>query len=147
MSFGKVFSIAGSGMSSQLVRLNTIASNLSNSSTVSSTEDGAYRAKVPVFAAGMPKVDEFGEILENTMNSEASAGVQILGVVESAKPVRAEYNPNHPQANGDGYIYRSTVSPIEEMANMMSASRSYQTNVQIMETSRDLMMRTIRIGQ
>lgn len=142
-----IFNIAGSGMSAQLVRLNTIASNLSNANTMASSEAEAYRGKMPVFATGMPTVDGFGEVMDRLLTDESSAGVRVLGVVESDRPVEKQYNPHHPLANEQGFVFLPTVNALEEMANMMSASRAYQTNTQIMDTSKDLMMKTIRLGK
>jgi flagellar basal-body rod protein FlgC len=116
MSLFSIFDIAGSGMSAQSLRLNTTASNLANSDSVSSSIDTTYKARHPVFAT----------VLEDAQSGMAQGGVEVRGVVESQAPVRQEYNPNHPMANEQGYVFHSNVDPIAEMANMMSASRSYQ---------------------
>ncbi len=131
----KIFDIAGSGMNAQNLRLNLVASNISNANSVSSSIDQVYKSRQPVFAAE----------LNNQLDRQKSAsGVQIKGVVES--PVM-EYAPNHPMADENGYIYKPNVNTVEEMANMMSASRSYQNNVEVLNTAKQLMLQTLRMGQ
>ncbi|AWB56698.1 MULTISPECIES: flagellar basal body rod protein FlgC [unclassified Colwellia] len=138
MSLFNVFSISGSGMSAQSVRLNTTASNIANADSVSSSIDQTYRARHPVFAAEMQKA---------AAGQNESVGVQVLGVVESNKPLNIEYAPDHPMADGEGYIYKPNVNVIEEMTNMISASRSYQTNVQIAESAKSMLTKTLTLGQ
>jgi flagellar basal-body rod protein FlgC len=138
MSLFNVFSISGSGMSAQSVRLNTTASNIANADSVSSSVDQTYRARHPVFAAQMQKA---------AAGQNESVGVQVLGVVESNKPLNVEYAPDHPMADGEGYIYKPNVNVIEEMTNMISASRSYQTNVQIAESAKSMLTKTLTLGQ
>ena len=138
MSSFKIFDIAGSGMNAQNLRLNLVASNISNANSVSSSIDETYKSRQPVFAAQ----------LKDAMNQQNSAsGVDILGVVESDAPPVMEYSPNHPMANEEGYIFKPNVNTVEEMANMMSASRSYQNNVEVLNTAKELMMQTLRMGQ
>jgi flagellar basal-body rod protein FlgC len=138
MSLFNVFDISGSGMSAQSVRLNTTASNIANADSVSSSVDQTYRARHPVFAAEMQKAAGG--------NSE-SVGVNVLGIVESDKPLNVEYSPEHPMADKDGYIYKPNVNVIEEMTNMISASRSYQTNVQLAESAKNMVNKTLTLGQ
>ncbi|HSH30165.1 MAG TPA: flagellar basal body rod protein FlgC [Thiohalobacter sp.] len=138
MSLFKVFDIAGSGMSAQNTRLNTTASNLANAETVSATEQGAYRARQPVFAAMMKGLYGSGS---------ESVGVQVRGVVESDAPVQMRYAPDNPMANEDGYVYQSNVNMVDEMVNMISASRSYQNNVEVINTSKQLLLATLRMGE
>ncbi|WP_046003957.1 flagellar basal body rod protein FlgC [Pseudoalteromonas rubra] len=142
MSLYNVFDIAGSGMSAQNVRLNTTASNISNANSVSSSQDKVYRARHPVFAAELSKA---AAAQPNTMGS--SVGVKVLGIVESDKPLQVEYNPNHPSADKDGYIYKPNVNVVEEMTNMISASRSYQTNVQVADAAKQMLSKTLQLGQ
>ncbi|PAJ75144.1 flagellar basal body rod protein FlgC [Pseudoalteromonas sp. NBT06-2] len=139
MSLFNVFDIAGTGMSAQSVRLNTTASNLSNANTVSSSLDETYRARHPVFAAELTKAA--------AAQGGESVGVKVLGIVESDKPLNVEYNPGHPMADKEGYIYRPNVNTVEEMANMISASRAYQTNVQIADAAKTMLSKTILLGQ
>ncbi len=129
------FEIAGSAISAQSVRLNTIASNLANKDTVASSEAEAYRSKQPVFRALMDHQLEAAEV-----------GVRIDGIIESQTPVAKRYEPGHPMADDAGYIFASNVNPVEEMANMISASRSFQNNLEILNTSRDLLMRALSLG-
>jgi len=110
---------------------------MANAEVVSSSEEGAYHARQPVFAAVMNALG----------GNSASVPVQVSGVVESQTPVNREYNPQHPQADADGYVYLSNVNMIEEMANMISASRSYQSNVEAANTSKQLLLETLRLGQ
>ena len=137
MSLFRIFDIAGSGMSAQSFRLNTTASNLSNAQSVSSSVDETYRARHPVFSTS------FSDFLDEY----SSVGVKVDGIVESQAPLRKEYEPNHPKADGDGYIYYPNVNPVEEMANMISASRSFQSNVEILNTSKQMLMRTLSLGE
>lgn len=137
MSLFNIFDIAGSGMSAQSLRLNTTASNLANANSVSSSVDETYRARHPVFSA----------VLDDAQQGYKQGGVKVNGIVESQSPVRAEYNPSHPMANKDGYIFHSNVDSISEMANMMSASRSYQNNVEIANTSKQLLLQTLQMGK
>jgi len=138
MSLFNVFNITGSGMSAQSMRLNTTASNIANADSVSSSVDETYRARHPVFAAAMQKA---------AAGQESSVGVQVLGIVESNKPLNVEYSPEHPMADKDGYIYKPNVNVIEEMTNMISASRSYQTNVQLAESAKNMLNKTLTLGQ
>jgi flagellar basal-body rod protein FlgC len=136
MSLYRVFDIAASGLSAQSVRLNTTASNIANAESVSSSLDKTYRGRHPVFAA------EFDNAL-----SEQGAGVKVLGVVESDAPLNKEYNPSHPLADEQGFIYKPNVNVVEEMANMISASRSYDANVQVADAAKQMLTRTLSLGQ
>lgn len=138
MGMFSVFDIAGSGMSAQTVRLNTTASNLSNADTPAASAEAAYKAKQPIFSAVQGQV--------NAAFSEKS-GVQVDDVITSQDPARRQYQPGHALADKDGYIYLSNVNVMEEMANMISASRSYQMNVNVMNTAKQLMLRTLQLGQ
>jgi len=137
MSLFNVLDIAASGMSAQALRLNTTASNLANTDSVSSSSKEVYRARQPVFSAVMKALGE----------SPEGVGVQVNGIVESQAPVRKQYEPGHPMANEEGYIFLPNVSMVEEMANMISASRSYQSNSAVAKTSKELLMRTLSLGQ
>ena len=141
MSLFNVMDIAGSALSAQSIRLNTVASNLANADSVSASSGTAYKARRPVFATVLR------EVSGNMIERGASAGVGVAGIVESAAPAIREYNPNHPMADEDGYIFRPNVNVVEEMADMMSASKSYQTNVQIAETAKSMLMQTLRMGK
>ena len=144
MSLSNVFGIAGSAMSAQSVRLNTTASNLANAESISSSEGETYRARKPVFAVQM--MQEMGmNSLDASLN--AGAGVQVTEIVESQSPLRPVYNPNHPMADEAGYIYYPNVNVVEEMADMISASRSFQINAEIMNTAKTMIQRTLTLGQ
>ena len=134
MSLFKVFDVAGSALSAQSVRLNTIASNLANADGVSSTPEGAYRARHPVFAA----------VLDAAGRAE---GVRVASVMQDGRAPVAQHMPGHPLADENGYVWFSTVNPIEEMTDMISASRAYQDNVEVLNTSKDLMLATLKLGQ
>ncbi|WP_108649691.1 flagellar basal body rod protein FlgC [Dongshaea marina] len=142
MSLFNVFDIAGSAMSAQSVRLNTTSSNLANAESVSSSVEETFRARRPVFAAELQKA-MFG----SSDQGSNAVGVEVLGIVESDAPLRAEYNPNHPMADKDGYIYKPNVNVVEEMTDMISASRSYQTNVQIADSAKQMLLQTLRMGK
>ena len=136
MSLFNVFDIAGSGMSAQMLRLNTTASNLANADSVSKNENDTYRSKQAVFAT-----------LKNDFENESGAGVKVTAIVESSAPLKQRYLPDHPMANEEGYVFMPNVNPIEEMANMISASRAYQSNVEIMNTSKQMLLGTLRLGE
>jgi flagellar basal-body rod protein FlgC len=138
MSSLKIFDIAGSGMNAQSLRLNLVASNISNANSVSSSSGGVYKARQPVFAAELKGIMD---------GQDASSKVNVLGVVENQAPPIMEYAPNHPMADKAGYIYKSNVNTVEEMANMMSASRSYQNNVEVLNTAKQLILQTLKMGQ
>ncbi|MDY6980301.1 MAG: flagellar basal body rod protein FlgC [Pseudomonadota bacterium] len=137
MSLFNIFDTAGTALNAQSLRLNTTSSNLANANSVSSSTGETYRARHPVFAPIMKQLGGDG----------SSIGVQVKGVVESQEPLRMEYNPQHPMANEEGYIFLPNVNVVEEMANMISASRSYQTNVEVMNSAKQMMMRTLSMGQ
>ncbi len=137
MSLFNIFNVAGSGMSAQSVRLNTTASNLANADSVSSTPEGTYHAREPVFAAIKAAVGR----------DAATAGVRVTGIVESQVPIGTRYEPSNPSANADGYVYTSNVNPIDELVNMISASRAYQNDVEIMNSAKQLMLKTLDIGK
>ncbi|WP_026223862.1 flagellar basal body rod protein FlgC [Methylosarcina fibrata] len=138
MSSFNIFDIAGSGMSAQSLRLNLVASNIANANSVSSSLETVYKSRQPVFAAE----------LKNAMDRQnLGSNVNVLGVVESQAPTVMEYAPNHPMADKAGYIYKPNVNTIEEMADMMSASRSYQNNVEVLNTAKELILQTLRMGK
>ena len=137
MSLFNVFDVAGSALQAQSIRLNTTSSNLANANSVSSSTGNTYRARQPVFSPLMKQFDEQG----------ANVGVRVLGIVESDKPLRREHSPDHPMADEEGFIYLPNVNVVEEMANMISASRAYQTNVEVMNSAKQMLLRTLAIGQ
>ncbi len=142
MSSFKIFDIAGSGLSAQSVRLNTVASNLANADSVSGDPATVYRARHPVFQAVQQQV-QGAAAFEN----QSDATVRVSGIVESQAPPQMRYDPGNPLANAQGNIYAPNVNVIEEMTDMISASRAYQDNVEVMNTSKDLMLATLKLGQ
>jgi flagellar basal-body rod protein FlgC len=138
MSVFKVFDVAGSGMSAQMLRLNTVASNLANAETVAGSEQAVYKARHPVFESVLNQ--EVGQ--QNDM-----AMVKVSGIVEQETAAIPHYRPSHPLANAEGYVYSPDIDAVTEMANMISASRSYQNNVEVLSTAKELMLRTLQMGQ
>jgi flagellar basal-body rod protein FlgC len=137
MSSFKVFDIAGSGLSAQSVRLNTVASNLANADSVSGDPNKVYRARHPVF-----------EAVRAALNSkDGNAAVKVNGIMENTAPATARYEPGNPIADAQGYVYAPNVNVVEEMVDMISASRAYQNNVEVLNTSKELMLATLRLGQ
>lgn len=145
MGLFRIFDIAGSSMSAQSVRLNTTASNLANANTVAGSADAAYRSRQPVFQTVL---DQMAPGTTNTGPADpASAGVRVAGVVQTSAPPTRVHQPGHPSADADGYVYLSNVNVVDEMVNMISASRSYENSVDVMNTSKQLLLRTLSIGQ
>ena len=138
MALDRIFDIAGSAMSAQSIRLNTVASNLANSQSVSSTPQDAYRSRQPVFAT----------LLDQTLNPNSpSVGVRVVDIVEKQGEVPKVYDPGNPMANEEGYVFQSNVNAIEEMTNMISASRAIQNNIEMMNTVKQLMLAALRLGE
>lgn len=137
MALFDVFDIAGSAMSAETVRLNVTASNLANAQNVGTTEASTYHARHPVFSA----------VLQSLRGGDQGVGVKVDDIVESQAPLQTRYQPDHPLANEDGYVFLPNVNLVDEMANMISASRAYQTNVEVVNTSKQLMLATLRMGQ
>jgi len=133
MSMFSIFGVSGSAISAQSQRLNVVASNLANADAVAGPDGQGYRARQVVFET-VP------------MGSDASAGVRVNQVRESAEPLKQVHNPSHPLANEQGYVTQSNVNTVEEMVNMISASRSYQNNVEVMNTAKTLLLKTLQMG-
>jgi flagellar basal-body rod protein FlgC len=138
MSIERIFGIAGTALNSQLIRMNATASNLANAGTVAGNEQDAFRAKRPVFKALVDK---------ESINSgfQHVGGVKVDKIVDDQTPVRKVFSPGNPLANKDGFVFSSNVSEVTEMVEMMAAARSYQNNVEVVNTARELMMRTLDI--
>jgi flagellar basal-body rod protein FlgC len=138
MSLFDAMDIAGSSLSAQTVRLNSIASNMANANTVASSPEDTYRARTPLFKA----------VLETQLASDRSQmGVQIDRMEEVGGDPRAEFNPGHPLADEEGYIYRPNIDVATEMVNMMQASRSFQNSIEAINTAKQLAMRTLTLGR
>ena len=137
----RIFDVAGSAVSAQSQRLNVVASNLANVDTVAGSDGTPYKARQVVFQTLMMGAGV------GTPAAQASAGVQVSSINESQAPGRRVRDPAHPSADAEGYVTFSNVSAVDEMVNMMSASRSYQNNVEVMNTARTLLLKTLQIGQ
>lgn len=135
MSSLPIFDVAGSAMSAQSVRLSTVASNLANADSIAGTPDAAYRAKHPVFSA-------------EAVGADASlAGVRVTEVKESTAAAIKRYEPGHPLADAQGYVYAPDIDPVAQMVDMISASRSYQANVEVFNTAKELANATLMMGK
>jgi flagellar basal-body rod protein FlgC len=134
MSLFNVFDIAGSAMAAQSQRLNVVASNLSNADSATSSTGQPYRARQVVFST-------------TQLNPQGASGVRVADVIDDPSPMKQVYEPKHPLANAEGYVTMPNVNVVEEMVNMISASRSYQTNVDMMNTAKTLLLKTLTIGQ
>ena len=134
MSMLNIFDVSGSAASAQSQRLNTVASNLANADTVAGPDGQAYKARQVVFQTTL-----MGEV--------GAAGVRVSNITEDQTPGRRVHDPKHPAADGQGYVTYSNVNAIEEMVNMISASRSYQNNIEVMNTAKSLMLKTLQLGQ
>ena len=138
MSMFSIFNVAGSAVSAQSQRLNTVASNLANVDTVAGPDGSAYKARHVVFQT---------ELMGAAGQRDMAAGVRVSSIVEDDTPGRRVQDPKHPSADADGYVTYSNVSPVDEMVNMISASRSYQNNIEVMNTARTLLLKTLQMGQ
>ena len=138
MSMLNIFNVAGSAVSAQSQRLNVVASNLANADTVAGPDGQAYKARQVSFQT---------QLLGASGDDAASAGVTVSTVSESNTPGRRVHDPKHPGADAEGYVTYSNVNPVEEMVNMISASRSYQNNIEVMNTAKTLLLKTLQLGQ
>ena len=138
MSSFKIFDIAGSALSAQSVRLNTVANNLANANTVSGDKESVYKARYPVFETVIAGVGR---------DAGATAAVRVTEVIESEKAPLARYEPGNPVADADGFVYAPDINPVEQMVDMISASRSYQNNFEVMNSSKEMLLATLRLGQ
>lgn len=134
MSLFNIFNISGSAMNAQAQRLNTVASNLANADSTTGPDGKPYRGKQVVFSV-VP------------MGNNAGAGVKVAAVAEDPSPMKVVYDPKHPMADGQGFVTLPNVNVVDEMVNMISASRSYQNNVEAMNASKSLLLKTLTIGQ
>ena len=134
MSMFSIFSVSGSAISAQSQRLNVVASHLANVDAVAGPDGQAYKAREVVFQTA-------------PMGPEGAAGVKVKDVTENNTPGRRVHNPEHPLADAQGYVTHSNVNAVDEMVNMISASRSYQNNVEVMNTAKSLLLKTLQLGQ
>ncbi|KQU71328.1 MULTISPECIES: flagellar basal body rod protein FlgC [unclassified Rhizobacter] len=140
MSMFQIFNVSGSAVSAQSQRLNVVASNLANVDTVAGPDGQAYKARQVTFQTEM--MGQLGQ-----PGGAAAAGVKVSTITEDQTPGRKVHDPKHPQADAEGYVTYSNVNAVEEMVNMISASRSYQNNVEVMNTAKTLLMKTLQMGQ
>jgi len=137
MSVFKIFDVAGSAMNAQMLRLNTVSSNMANAETIATKPEDVYKARHPVF-----------ETVMNEFSGDGStASVKVSEIVESETPAIPHYMPGHPMANKEGYVFGPAINSIEEMTDMISASRSYQNNVEVLTTAKQLLIRTLSLGR
>ena len=141
MSLFQIFDVAGSATSAQTQRLNVVASNLANADTVAGPDGQAYKARQVVFQTQL-----MGQVT-GTAGLDGAAGVRVSTIAEDNTPGRRVHDPKHPAADAQGYVTYSNVNPVEEMVNMISASRSYQNNVEVMNTAKTLLLKTLQLGQ
>jgi len=137
MSMMNIFNVSGSAASAQSQRLNVVASNLANADTVAGPDGQAYKARQVTFQTQ----------LVGAQNDPTTAGVKVSSITEDQTAGRRVHDPKHPSADADGYVTYSNVNPVEEMVNMISASRSYQNNVEVMNTAKTLLQKTLQLGQ
>lgn len=138
MAIDNIFGIGGTALNAQLIRMNTTASNLANAGTTASNEQEAFRGKRTVFKA----------LMDQEMTHAGApyiGGVKVDKIVDDQKPIPKVYDPNNPMSDKDGFVYQSNVNEVTEMVDMMAASRSYQNNVEVVNTARELMMRTLEV--
>jgi flagellar basal-body rod protein FlgC len=138
MSMMKIFDISGSAVSAQSQRLNAVASNLANVDSVAGPDGQAYKSRQVVFQT---------VLMGQGQQPEGAAGVRVSTISEDNTPGRRVHDPKHPGADAEGYVTYSNVNAVEEMVNMISASRSYQNNVEVMNTARGLLLKTLQLGQ
>ena len=138
MAFNNIFGIAGTALNAQLVRMNSTASNMANAGTLASSAEDAFKAKRPVFET----------LLNEQMTTQGAqfvGGVRVVGMADDTTPNRKIHDPSNPKADADGFVYESNVNEVTEMVEMMGSARSYQNNVEVVNTARELMMRTLDI--
>lgn len=140
MSLNAIFDIAGSAMTAESARLTASAGNLSNANVESNSPDQVYKPKYPIFQSVQENANQW-------MGDQVKAGVQLKGVYESDVEPNKRYEPNNPMADEKGFVYTSNVNYVEEMANVISASRSYQMDIELLNTTKQLMQQTLRLGE
>jgi flagellar basal-body rod protein FlgC len=145
MDFFSSMRVSATGLDAQMKRMNTISSNIANAETTRTEEGGPYKRKDPIFAAQADR-ESFGEILANELDEQVQ-GVQVTEIAPDEKAPRMVYNPSHPDANQDGYVAMPNVNPVQEMANMISAQRSYEANVTAMGAAKNMAQKALEIGR
>ena len=135
MSLSRIFEISSTAIAAQSQRLNVVASNLANADSVAGPDGAAYKARQVLFEA------------RQSMRADGVSGVRVSGIVEDATPGKRTYDPKHPQADAEGFITSSNVNAVEEMVSMIAASRSYQNTVAVLNTTQQLLLKTLQRGQ
>jgi flagellar basal-body rod protein FlgC len=146
MSLFNIFTVAGSAMTAQNQRLNVVASNLANADSATSSNGQPYKAKQVVFTSTSP-LDNMSSHGISPGSPSGTHGVKVLRVIEDQSPMKMIYEPTHPMANPEGFVTMPNVNVVEEMVDMISASRSYQNNIDMMNTAKTLLLKTLTIGQ
>lgn len=147
MSLMSIFDISGSAMSAQSIRLNTTASNMANANSAAASADQVYRARHPVFATIAAELLNNPDANAFAGGQGMGLGVQVMGILESEAPHQERYEPEHPLADENGYVFYPNVNVVEEMTNMISSSRAFQTNVDVMNAAKTMMQRVLSMGQ
>lgn len=147
MSMFRIFNVSGSAVSAQSQRLNVVASNLANADTVAGPDGKEYKARQVVFRTELMGAGGLAPGMSPLPGQDPSAGVSVSNVVEDQSPGRKVHDPGNPQADAEGYVTYSNVNAVEEMVNMISASRSYQNNIEVMNTAKSLLLKTLQMGQ
>lgn len=137
--------VSASGLDAQTKRMNTISSNIANAETTRTEEGGPYRRKDPIFAAQTDR-EHFAEVLDTALDENVQ-GVQVTEIQQDQKAPRMVYNPSHPDADANGYVAMPNVNPVEEMANMISAQRSYEANVTALGAAKSMAQKALEIGR
>ncbi|OFZ21052.1 MAG: flagellar basal body rod protein FlgC [Bdellovibrionales bacterium GWB1_55_8] len=145
MDFFSSMRVSATGLDAQTTRMNTISSNIANSETTRTEEGGPYRRKDPLLAAETDR-ESFGEILQNELDENVQ-GVRVQEIVQDQRAPRMVYNPSHPDANEEGYVAMPNVNTVEEMANMISAQRSYEANITALNAAKAMAQKALEIGR
>lgn len=146
MSLSEIFNITGSALSAQTIRLNTTASNLANVDAIAGSAQDVYKARYPVFQTAFLQASGELSQFSSALSGQSTPGVKVTGIVESTATPVMRHQPDHPLADADGNIYVANINMVEEMTNMIEASRSYQTNIQVANTAKQLIQQTLRLG-
>ena len=146
MGIANTFKITGTALSAESIHMDAIARNMANAQVVSGTERQAFRAQRPVFATILESSFKNGSLMTQLQGNRNTEGVRVSRFTPSSAPVERQYMPENPMANSDGYVFLSNVDTVEEMVYMMQASRNYQSNIEVLNTSKQLMLRTLSLG-
>lgn len=147
MDLFKIFSVSGSGMAAQRSRMTVVAGNLANAETTRTPDGGPYRRRDIIFQSAPTDSEFAAQLGELGENSNAAQGVEVVGVKQSSRPPRKIFDPNHPDANPDGYVSLPDINPMEEMVDMLSAVRSYEANLTTYNTTKSLIRKILDIGR